>query len=295
MKVILPTTITPAPGVLVSTNVVDEPLPAWSASVAYAVGARVIHQRRIFEAVEANTGKSPPDYPEVWLDTGATNSWAMFDQSVGSQSTRATPIIVKLKPGVVSDLALLNIDAELVQVQLRHQGAVVWSDTRDLRRGEQIDDWFDYFFSEFRAQTDVVFAGIPPYAGGELTVSISKPINDVAVGVLIVGRSTILGDTQISPRLGINDYSLKQADQWGGYTVVERAFSKRMSASVLIDNTAVDEIARVLAKYRATPLLWSANDDRFGSLIVYGFYKSFEIDIAHYTNSFCSLEIEGLT
>ena len=293
MKVTIPVEVTP--DVLVSTNVADEALPAWSASVAYAVGRQVILDRRIWEAVQASTGKRPPDSPEYWLDVGATNSWSMFDGKVGRQSTRPTPIVVKLRPGIVSDVALLNVDAERVEVELRYEGEVVWRASRDMRTNDSITNWFEYFFNEFRTRSDVSFEHVPPYQTGELTITVSKPVNDVAVGELIVGRSMVFGETQISPRLGINDYSRKEADPWGDYYVVERAFSKRMSVNVLISNVLVDEVFRVLAKYRATPLIWSANDDRFGALIVYGFYKSASIDIAHFTHSFCTLDIEGLT
>ena len=293
MKITIPTRVTPT--TLTYSNVVDQDLPAWRAAAAYVVGAQVIHERRIWECLQDAKDKIPPTNPDFWLDVAATNIWAMFDQKVGRQSRRATPIVVKLRPGIVSDLALLNVDAELVEVTLSHGGEAVWQASRDMRTSEVITNWFEYFFTEFRARTDVTFSNIPPYLKGELTVTISKPVNDVAVGELIVGQSMVFGETQISPRIGINDYSRKERDQWGDYFVVERAFSRRMSANVVIPNVLVDEVHRVLAKFRATPLIWSANDPRFGALIVYGFYKSFEIEIAYFTHSHCSLEIEGLT
>ncbi|MDM0011990.1 hypothetical protein QTH87_05995 [Variovorax sp. J22P168] len=293
MKVTFPVAITPAN--LLASNVSEEDLPAWQAGVTYAVAQRVISERRIWEAVKAGKGQPPSDNPEYWVDLGATNRWAMFDQKVGSQSRRATPIVVEFAPGIVSDVAVLNVDAESALLELRDGGEVVWRSERDLRTGEVIVNWFDYFFSEFRNRTDVIFTGVPPYAQGVLTLTVAKPVNDVAVGEVLVGRSMTFGQTQISPRLGITDYSRKEADAWGDYFVVERAFSRRMSVSVLVDNRLVDEVYRLLNKHRATPLIWSADDERFSSLIVYGFYRSFDIVVAHHTHSFCSLDIEGLT
>lgn len=293
MRVTIPVPITPAN--LRESNVPDQNLPAWKAATAYVVGAQVLADRRVWEAVQDSKGLPPAANPSYWIDLGASNRWAMFDGKVGNQSKRATPIVVKLAPGIVSDVAVLNADAERVELTLRDRGEVVWSDARDMRTGEQISDWFDYFFAEFRLRTDVIFTDVPPYATGELTLTVSKAVNDVAVGEVIAGRAIAFGATQISPRLGITDYSRKEVDAWGDHFIVERAFSRRMSVSVLVANHLVDEIYRVLGKYRATPLIWSANDPRFSSLIVYGFYKSFDIVVAHYTHSFCSLEIEGLT
>lgn len=94
--------------------------------------------------------------------------------------------------------------------------------------------------------------------------------------------------------IGIIDYSRKEADQFGVISVVERAFAKRMTARVVMQTDAVDDIHRNLAALRATPVLWIGSET-FESLTVYGFYKEFSIDLAYPTVSYCSLTIEGLT
>lgn len=295
MRVILPTVITPA--ILKDSNVLENDAPAWSSTVTYTKGQTVLVDRKVYEAlgVGTNLNKPPATEPTFWLDTGFDNRWRMFDQKVGTLTERATPLVVKLTPGIVSDMALLNVDAESVDVVMKLAGATVWSASMDLRSSETVLDWYDYFFMPFRAKTDAVFTGMPPYATAELTITIAKPLNPVAVGTLIVGTAINLGNTLISPKIGIVDYSKKEPDAWGDYYVVERAFSKRMSAEVLVDNKMLDEVFRTLAKYRATPLLWSGGIGRFSSLIVYGFYKSFELDIAFSTHAHLSLDIEGLT
>lgn len=293
MKVILPTVITEA--MLTASNIPETTPAAWNSATAYTIGQQAMLNHRIYESVQAGTNKPPLANPEFWIDVGPTNRWAMFDRKVGTQSKRATPIIIKIKPGIATDLAFLNIDAEQIKVELVAAGVTVWSETKNLSSAEVILNWYDYFFAAFRARTDVTFSDIPPYATGEFTITISKPVNDVAVGALIAGQSMYLGDTQASPKLGINDYSLKEDDKFGDYTIVERSFSRRLSVNLILENTIVDEVFRVLAQYRATPMLWQADNGRFSSLIVYGFYKSFEIDLAHFTHSYCSLDIEGLT
>ena len=77
-------------------------------------------------------------------------------------------------------------------------------------------------------------------------------------------------------------------------SVVERAFAKRMSARVVMQTDALDDVHRTLASIRATPVLWIGSES-FESLTVFGFYKEFSIDLAYPTVSYCSLTIEGLT
>ena len=50
----------------------------------------------------------------------------------------------------------------------------------------------------------------------------------------------------------------------------------------------------LLADYRATPLVWIGSENAYQSLIVFGYYKDFEIDIAFPTVSYCTLSIEGM-
>ncbi len=53
---------------------------------------------------------------------------------------------------------------------------------------------------------------------------------------------------------------------------------------------------RKLADLRATPCVWVGSDKpELDPLVVFGFYKDFQVEVAYHTVSFCTLEIEGLT
>jgi hypothetical protein len=96
--------------------------------------------------------------------------------------------------------------------------------------------------------------------------------------------------------VGIVDYSKKDTDAFGVTTFTRRAYSKRMSAKMMLENAQINKVQRVLADLRATPCAWIGTDvTGFEPLTVYGFYKDFSIDVAYATTSYCSTEIEGLT
>ena len=106
-------------------------------------------------------------------------------------------------------------------------------------------------------------------------------------------RSIGLG-VQQGVRLGIQDYSRKERNEWGDTVLVQRAFAKRVSFQMLVENRELDNTFRLLSELRATPCLWLGSD-RLNSLAVFGFYSNFEINIAYATHSDCTIDVEGLT
>ena len=297
MKLIRPTTLTDA--MLTSSTAAENDYAVWSSSTAYAVGARVIltSTHRKYEALAASTGVNPASDPTKWLDLGPTNRWAMFDARVGTATTRIGSLQVVLAPGAADGLALMDTDAESVSVTLSVGGSVIYSKSQSFNiGGTAIDTWFSWFFEPLGRKTGMLFLDVPVYESGVLTLTLTRdnPADTVSCGTLLAGRQFDIGDTEHGVDLGIIDYSRKETDQFGVTSVVERAFAKRMSARVVMQTSAVDDVHRTLASIRATPVLWIGSES-FESLTVFGFYKEFSIDLAYPTLSYCSLTIEGLT
>lgn len=297
MKLLRPVTITDA--MLTSSTVPENDHPAWSAGTAYVTGNRVIltttHRR--YEALAASTGVNPATDPTKWLDLGPTNRWAMFDARVGTASTRAASLQAVLAPGAVDAVALIDTDAESATVTLTVDGVTNYTRTQSFNLGgNAIDNWFSWFFEPIGRKSSLLFLDVPVYANGVVSVTITRdnPADTVSCGTLLVGRQFSIGETEHGADIGIIDYSRKEADQFGVISVVERAFAKRMTARVVMQTDAVDDVHRNLAALRAIPVLWIGSET-FESLTVYGFYKEFSIDLAYPTVSYCSLTIEGLT
>jgi len=102
-----------------------------------------------------------------------------------------------------------------------------------------------------------------------------------------------LGTTETAPTIGITDYSRRNTDAFGVTTVVERAYSRRMSVRVALPPDSVDAVRAKLEELRATSALWIA-DERFAWLTTQGYYKDFELDLQTSSLSFCRLTVEGL-
>ena len=262
--------VTIADANLVSSTVPENDAPEWSSQTAYPMGAQVIKAatHRIYEsAIAGNVGNDPAGASGLWIDVGPTNRWAIFDQALGTSTTAATSVAVTINASVIQAVALLDVTAANVRVQ-----ATGYDRTVAAGAGA------------------ITFLDLP---AGITRVTVTATGNAVAIGTLLVGKLVGLGTTEASPTAGITDFSRKVVDDFGDVTIVERAWSKRMTAKALIRTDAVDVVANRIATVRAQPSLWIGQTG-LDSLIVYGFFKDFSIEVG-INVSMLSLSIEGLS
>lgn len=278
---------------------------AWSSASGYTVGQRVwrANTHRIYEAlgtITAGTTLSPEQGIEgvaatpTWLQVGPTNRWAMFDGEIASATKDGAAITVVLNTSQINSVALFGLVGSSVTVTLRDSTntTVLYTATKNLE-GVFVDNWYDYFFSEFRQIDLAVFTDLPVYYAAKLTIEVTG--TNVQIGQAVVGYAYFIGETEYGSSSGIIDYSKKEANTFGNVTFITRAFSKRMSAKLWLQNTSLDYIQSKLAEVRATPCVWVGTEDTtYNNLVVYGFYKDFTLEVTYPTTSSCSLEIEGL-
>lgn len=235
------------------------------------------------------TGNSP-----LWLEISATNRFKMFDDKWGTQTTASNTLTVQVSPGTpIDSLALLNLIGSSVTITCTRSAVTIYSRTIVLQTDIGVYDWKTYFLAPIVTQDDVVVTDLLPYGDQIISITIVGP-STVAIGNITMGSKIEIGMLQSSPKVGIVDYSTKTTDVYGNIVVTQRAYSKRFSCTLMVMNSFVDQLASLLAGIRATPVIWVGSGSDYSSLIVWGFYKDFEVDIANSLVSYCSLTIEGL-
>ena len=252
---------------------------------------------KMYESLQnTNLAHTPRSSPTWWLDLGNTNRWKMFDGSVTSQTSNPGSIAISIQAlGRMDSVALLNISAATARFKMTDAiDGVVYDQTYSLTSTSGITDWYAYFFEAITRITDYVELDMPPYANAVLDITLTDTGNTVLCGACVVGQRKEIGGTQYGCSLGIQDYSLKQQDAFGNYTILERAFNKRGRFTLWVNNSLVDELQTILASYRATPIVYIGSDS-FGASIIYGFYKDFSTVIQYTDASLCDIELEGLT
>lgn len=320
------------PGLLYSTVAEEITIPLWvSGNINAHIGDQVYMSgttHKVYECiVDIANGTIPPDIDEVavypavqhWMEVRPTNRWAMFDNQIGTATsvTAATydgiaSMTYILRPGRIDSLALIELSASKVLVSIVSEASrtTIYSGEYHTLTNNNIGSWYEYFYEPSYQQDiltetnlfETALLYLPLYSDSLLEITIEKAAtNDsaafaqVSCGVMVAGLSTNIGSTQNAPNLGIVDYSRKVTDEFGYTSVTQRRYSKRMSTKVMLKSSSVDSVSRILSLYRATPLVWLGVENYYSSLIIYGFYKDWDITIDNVLYSSCNLQIEGLT
>lgn len=299
MKVLAPLAITDA--LLTISTLPETEHAAWNSGTTYAAADRVIYLHTVYESLQAsNTNKTPGATASAlwWIEVGPSNRWAMFDGSVSTASADTTDIEVVITPGAVVDaVAIIAGIGSTVRVQMHDGATSVYDQTQSLD-STPIEDWESYFFADQVLAGELLFSGLPRYFGGVITVTIEATSSAIAsVGALLLGRLHSIGDTAPNASAGITDYSRKETDTFGTTSLLQRSYAKRSQQRVVLETDDLRRVQALLSGLRATPAAWIGDDDtaRFAPLAIFGWFRSFSIDIPGPVTSYCTLEIEGLT
>lgn len=319
MKIIRPITIDDA--ILTSSDVPEDDYAEYVPATVYLTGTKVLvigTVHKIYESLaDANQGNYPPDNPAKWLDLGYDNRWRMFDGFVSTATTQADKITVTLQvAGNVDSIVLLNVLATSVKITVATSTGPEDFLTVFSEQFITIDDGPLQVQPEpitiesmipanvvtvnaFETnKTDIVLTDLlVDYETPEIDVTylieIINNSGDAECGMCVVGIADELGTMLWSPSVGIIDYSVKTVDAFGNPTILKRGYSKRLSASLFVENANADAVVRRLAEYRATPVVW-VGDPEFTSTILYGWYRDFDVVLESPAGSKCSIEIEGM-
>lgn len=302
MQIIRPVTITDS--LLTSSNVPENDYAQWSSSTTYSIGNRVIvlSTHKIYEsASNSNLNNNPTaDDGTNWLVVSATNRWKAFDQKISDPVVQANSIqyVITTTEQIINSLAFFGVKADTIQIVVEETSTstVVYNETYDLLDTSSVIDWYTYFFEPASdKETELLVINLPSYATAEITVTISESGSNVELGQMVLGKVVTLGKTGYGTTVGIEDFSRKERDTFGNPIIIERAFAQTADYEVELNTQEVRRVQRLLAEFRATPIVWIGNPDPAYGLIVYGFYNQFTINLSTPSSSYVTLEVEGLT
>lgn len=299
MRLIRPITVTDS--ILDSSNVPENDFAEWAVGTTYADGDKVIvlSTHRIYESlVNSNLGNDPTtDDGTNWLDIGATNRWRAFDNTLTDQVTNTTSITYSFDPqSLTNAIAFFNVDATQIQVTVTDPvEGVVYNNTVSLTDNGAVEDWYGYFFEPILRKSELVLFDLPNYVSATVDVNISTGTGDTAkVGQIVFGSQKTLGLTTYGTTISIQDYSTKDTDAFGNVVITERRFAQLVDYDVKLATSTVRDVQKTLATYRATPIVYSGTEDGTYGDLVYGYYRSFGINISTPSFSDATIEVEGL-
>ncbi len=284
-----------------TSNVLIDDGGEYSAAASYSLGTVVVDTAsadpayHAFESLaDANMGNALTD-ASFWLDLGSINRLRMFDQIVGTVTSRASTIDVTVAATTVANgIAFFNLTASSVQVTVTNGSGTLYDETVSLRSTFGIVDWYTWFTQEVAFDTELALTDLPPNSGTSTRVQITGS-GTVECGTMVLGKLRSLGTGPFyGAKGGITDYSRKTTDDFGNTTLVERAFAKRWSFNTMIPNGDVAGVFGILADVRATPVAWIGSE-LFSPTLIYGWPRDWGLTIQYPTQSLVSLELESLT
>lgn len=303
MKIIRPVTITDS--IFQSSTVPEADQAEWLSGATYHANDLVMvtttangaatATHKIYKSVGSQSGNDPTvDTGTNWTEVSSTNRWKMFDAVVQDQTVNATSINTVLQsPTVVNSMAFLNVDANTIQVTVTDSvEGLVYDVTFNLTSYSGIQDWYSYFFEPVIRKDQVAITDLPPYANASIDVTITA--NTTAkIGALVMGQFADLGLSQHGASISIIDYSTKTTDSLGRVTITDGPYADKMEVDVVLDTSQIGAANTTLSSLRTTPAVWIAEDNN-DDLVIYGYYREFDIILSNPTISRLSLEIEGL-
>lgn len=270
----------------------------YAGGTTYALDDIVISTvtHRAYQSVQgSNTGHALSD-AAWWLDIGPTNRFKMFDQTNSSQTSNGEDITVTVEiTGRADSVALLNIAGASAQIiAVTAEDGEIYNKSFNLVSTGGITDWYQYFFEPIVRKGDLTVYDLPVNANPTITVRLLEPGAQAKMGSLVIGQSQMLGDTIHPAKLGIQDFSRKETDDFGNFTIIQRGFSRRGTFKVIIDEARMDAISATLSAYRAEAVVW-LGVDVYTSSWIYGFYRDFSFDLSNPEETYLNIELEGLT
>lgn len=302
MEVLQPFAVTDSN--LTYSNLSENDYAAWSSGTSYSLSDRVIivSEHSIYESQSnSNLNNNPAtDDGTNWLKVGATNKWKPFDQKIGDRASNLNSIVYRfditnnyLRSVVLFGLSGLEVN---VKVTDTNTSDIIFEETASLIDTSAIVDGYTYFFEPFTTVTEVLFMDIPPFYNTELEITITGGSGEtVEVGQIVFGSHKRLGITLNGTSLGIDDYSIKERDQFGNYYIVPRTYSDKVDFEVKFPTSTARQIQSFLASLRATPAVYIGSRETAYGAIIYGFYRSFELDLEGKSLSQMTIQVEGLT
>lgn len=298
MKIIVPEIVADAS--LTSSNVAETDHAAWLVGTTYVLTDRVIvlATHRIYESVTAsNTGNDPTtDDGTNWLDVSATNRWKAFDEIIADQVSNNLTIEYEFDTtGIINSVALFGLNAAEAQVIATSAiDGEVYNETVSLVDNSAISDWYAYFFEPVTRKSRHVFADLPQYVDTTIDVILSVSSGNAYVGQVVIGQLRSIGATTIGTTVSIRDYSTKEDNIYGDPIIVERRYSDAADYDVAVKTRSVESVKNLLAGYRATPVVWIGDDNSDLGVLIYGYYKAFDILLSSPSISQASIQVEGL-
>lgn len=282
---------------MVTSNNATNSVADYNAGTTYNTDDQVAYADRVWTSLtDSNTGNTPAAGSTYWVDSGATNRAAFYDEKVTSQTTRSTSLTVELELGsLFNSIVLFNLTGGSVTLEMDDELSVTqYTETKSLVDSDVIDFW-DYCFSDPTYRKVAIFPDVPGFSGWNARITVTG--STAGIGFIVAGRSKYAGITMNGSGPRFKDYSKITIDEdFGDYTRVVRGYAVGANFVVGFDPEATDAFLTFLANNRGRIVAAypGENMEKYG-LTVVGFLGAFDPDLQHRGVVPVTIEVKAIT
>lgn len=309
MKVLIPTTITPAMiGAGSTIPAVDTAAGevAWVASGAYAIDDVRADAGGLYSCVKAYTAtgaSKPPSQDAVnWLYMRPTNRMSPFDEYLYTKASKPGTLTYVLSPGFITGFAMHGLEADAYSFEYRDApgGAVLVASSGDL--WEQAQGLWEYLFGNLQRTTKWASPDLPLRPTGEITVTITRnePTTPAAVGWIGVGQWRLLaapgrstGGTEYGIEVTPKSYAYFKRNDDGTYKRLPGRSAKQVSGTAIVAAADAPMVEDLLRRVLDEPVAVDFSDlPRYSHLSTVGFLTG-SVTADSFAIARLSFKIEG--
>jgi hypothetical protein len=291
-------------------SLAEDTTGAWNSGTTYATGQQahspITH--RVYESLKDNNTNHDPTVlanrttatgvGTWWLDIGPTNRFAMFDTLISSQTSGASPLVVTLRPGPFNGFALFGLDGDTIAAEVRDApgGNVIYTTGGDVPlEGSMPADYYEYFFTPFKPQTQFVEDGLQPYGSAEIKVTIKKGTGNAKIGMFSIGDLKPLGIPESNSSFEPRTYSYISEDAFGNTTIKKRPSAVNLSLQIKVAIEDVDDIDQTVQNLLGTPVAVVGSNAQFHTKLSTFGLVSGRMDYSTYPDRTLQLTVKGFT
>lgn len=210
------------------------------------------------------------DETETWVEVGATNKFASFDDRLsypakitGTQSFELT------LADRVNTVAFLNISGiTSVRVQMDVGGSIVYDATKEGLDTSLIYDHYTWWFSDAEYVTELIFDDLPPYPNSKLIIDVT---GDGELGQIVTGFAKVIGECLAESNSNSIDLSTQEFDAFGKPKYVSRPIIKLNKYEILSDKSIAPAVERLFRELSGKNALWIGEIGSGQLLTTYGY------------------------
>ena len=269
------------------------------ASKVYAVDELTQLGDTVWKCLKATTQDITPGTNNlIWKAERKTNRYKIFDPRRSYSTINAQSIKYTLNVGDVDTVAFFGIQAKFIKIVVKDaNGDERYNHTIEATV-RPVSNWYDWTYVKAQRRAAVHFTKLPMIYNATMEVTIDNDLADAKCTHMAFGTSMDWGITLInpSPTLGTRNLISKSKESDGSVKTDNSLTWKRITANVLVDNERVDSVFELVEIYNGVPCLFIVDEREkgFSSLLVYGFFKDFDIPIGYQMSEY-QIEIEGVS